>query len=110
MKLLQFEGMSDDTFGETNVFMDDYDNCASGKPIKWRVKANDGSLIVIGKYALYGTGGWLIGVAPDDYADDEVHIPDWPIRITRSMAEYSPMLHIEAPDDVSIECLELMED
>ncbi len=37
MPILRFEGYSDDTFGEVAHFKDDYDNCASGKPIEYLV-------------------------------------------------------------------------
>lgn len=36
---------------------------------------------------------------------DDVPIPEWPIRIERSEAGYSPRLVIEAPDDVTVKLL-----
>lgn len=113
MKTLWFEGSSDDTFGLTRCGddtsrCDDYDNCASGKPIEWRVWSpeTDDSLIVTGQYAPGTSEGWLIGIAPAPHVDGEEHnIPTWPIRFERGGREYSPRLVIEAPDDVQVDCL-----
>lgn len=112
MKILWFEGSSDDTFGMTRCgdnrrTCDDYDNCASGNPIEWRVWSpeTDDSLIVVGQYAPC-PAGWVIGVAPAPHVDgEEHHIPEWPIRFERGDREYSPRLVIEAPDDVQVDCL-----
>ena len=113
MKTLWFEGSSDDTFGLTRCgddtsHCDDYDNCASGKPIEWRVWSpeTDDSLIVTGQYAPGTSEGWLIGIAPAPHVDGEEHnIPTWPIRFERGSREYSPRLVIEAPNDVQVDCL-----
>lgn len=113
MKILWFEGSSDDTFGMTRCgdnrrTCDDYDNCARGNPIEWRVWSpeTDDSLIVVGQYAPGTAEGWVIGVAPAPHVDgEEHHIPEWPIRFERGDREYSPRLVIEAPDDVQVDCL-----
>ena len=103
MTPLRFEGYSDDTFGCTGPGIDvDYDNCANGKPIFMRVDAAAGSLVVRGQYAEGPCGGWSIAVAPADHGAEEFHIPEWPMRIIRGSAEYSPRLVIEAPDDVQV--------
>lgn len=104
-RILKCEGSSDDTFGVYGAGPDDdYDNCASGKPITFRVQSGDASMLVVGQYAPGKCAGWLIGVAPDDPEDDgsEVPIPDWSMRFERSDAAYSPRLVIEAPDDVTV--------
>lgn len=104
MKILRFQGYSDDTFACRAPGIDvDYDNCASGEPIYMRVEASDGAMIVAGQYAAGPSGGWHIAVAPiDPGAEDEQHIPDWTMTIMRSDREYSPMLMVMAPDDVSV--------
>ena len=112
MKTLIFGGYSDDTFGEITPRGDDYDNCASGKPIEWLVEsAEDGAaLLVVGQHAPGSSGGWLVGVAPWDPTHDDVPMPEWPMRITRSDRSYSPALHIDVPDDTTIRCLQRSEE
>ena len=113
MKILWFEGSSDDTFGMTRNgddtrSCDDYDNCASGKPIEWRVWSpeTDEGLIVVGQYAPGNAEGWLVGVAPAPHVDGEEHdIPAWTIRFEAGSRPYSPRLVIEAPADVQVDCL-----
>lgn len=109
---LRFEGYSDDTFGEVEHFGDDFDNAASGKPIRYLVTHPDvpGGMVVVGQYGREDVpGDWFIGVAgyDPDYAD--VPMPDWPMRIVRSERPYSPSLIIKAPAGVVIRCLERQE-
>jgi len=105
MKTLRFEGYSDDTFGELTT-REDYDNCASGEPIifkVWSGQANDG-LYVFGQYCPGPLTGWMIGVGRLN-DDDDQHMPDWPIRLQSGIdrdRSYSPQLIIDAPDDVII--------
>lgn len=107
MKTLRFEGYSDDTFGEYATANEDYDNCASGEPIVfkvWSISANDG-LYVVGQYCPGPCTGWLIGVARLN-DDDDRHMPEWPMRFERSADKnhtYSPALFIDAPDDATVE-------
>lgn len=105
MKRLQFEGSSDDTFGEAAG--EDYDNCASMEPIifkVWSPSANDG-LYVFGQYCPGPLTGWMVGVGRLN-EDDDAHIPAWPMRIEQTSGRfkvpYTPSLIIEAPDDVEI--------
>ena len=109
MKTLHFEGASDDTFGETHEFRDDYDNCASGRPIRYLVSAGSESLLVVGQYCPEPATGWLIGVARAD-EDDDRPLPSWPMRIEHGERPYTPRLVIEAPDGVVIRCLEREDD
>lgn len=108
MKRLIFQGYSDDTFSCEGPGIDvDRDTCGSGKPVAMVVKSGNRGLIVVGQYAPNNCHGWLIGVSPNnDFSLKEAHIPEWPIRIERSEREYSPMLVIEAPDDVQVELLQ----
>ena len=78
MKELRFTGYSDDTFG-WEPGGDDYDNCASGDHIVWRVAAGDDSLLVWGQYAPHDLGGgWLVGISPDDDGLGEGKPIRWP--------------------------------
>lgn len=102
MKTFRFEGHSDDTFGfECGATGDDYDNCASGKPIRWRVvDADGGGYLVTGQYSVDETGCWSIAVAPVD----EGRAPPWPMRL--SVEGYTMVLEVDATDDATCECLE----
>lgn len=96
------EGSSDDTFGVYGGGLDaDHDNCANGKPIAFRVRAGDESLIVVGQYAPGECAGWLIGIAPD--GEDDTPIPQWRMWFERSDRAYSPALVIEAPLGATVE-------
>jgi hypothetical protein len=136
MKTLKFEGSSDDTFMCNGPGIDvDYDTCASGKPVYIRVEAGgsrerepvtlhgaDGApveafrlkgdkregFIVRGQYAPNNvSGGWSIGVQPEDTEDDCQHIPTWPMRFERGDREYSPVLVVETPDDVRVKVIQV---
>ena len=110
MPTLRFEGSSDDTFGEVSHFNDDYDNCASGKPIEFLVAHRESGmgLIVTGQYGPGHSGSWLIGVANwgPDHADTD--FPRWPMRIEPQDYRngFNPSLVIEAPDGVTLTCLQ----
>ncbi len=113
MKTLRFEGHSDDTFGEVDVFQDDHDNCANGKPIPYLVRdtATGEGLIITGRYADGDNCGWSIGVGNYDPAGDDVAMPNWPMRIepqkpfSPGRTSYQPSLLIEVPDTVVIKYL-----
>lgn len=111
---LRFEGYSDDTFGEVEHFKDDYDNCASGKPIEYLVedKANDCGIVVTGQHCPGNSGSWLIGVANHDPNHADCDFPRWPMRIEpqKYRKGFQPSLVIEAPDEVSIRCLQRAEE
>jgi hypothetical protein len=106
MPILHFEGHSDDTFGETNHFRDDYDNCASGKPIEFVLQHGDDGIVVVGQHCPMNAGSWLIGVSPYDPEGNDKQIPAWPIWFERSDDGMpSPRLVIDAPQGVIIRCL-----
>lgn len=109
MKLLKFEGFSDDTFACEGPGIDvDRDNGGNGEPVHMLVEASDGALIVTGQYGAGQSSGWLIGVAPppDDDTSNDRPIPPWTITIARGRAPYSPALVISAPNDVTVSLLE----
>lgn len=107
MKTFTFQGNSDDTFGEYNVTSDDYDNCASGKPIEFLITAEGvpGGVLVTGQYALRDLASWEISIASYDPQGDDIPLPDWPITFQRSDRGYSPLLIIGAPDNAVLRCL-----
>ena len=112
MKTLRFAGYSDDTFGEVGVTREDFDNCASGDPIRFLVTAKGvpGGVVVVGQYAPEPCGGWLIGVAPYDPDHEDLPMPPWPMTL-RPCADtpYSPELIMEVPETFLLRCLETRE-
>lgn len=100
MKTLKFYGYSDDTFGEYNIINRDYDNCASGKPIRFKVTAQGKALFVTGQYGRNNTGTWDIGVS----MEDEDNRPEWDMKIY--FEGYSTVLEVVVPDAFVMECLE----
>lgn len=112
MPTLRFEGYSDDTFGEVAHTKDDYDNCASGKPIEYLVLDPSTKLgvVVTGQHCPGNSGSWLIGVANYNPAADDVDFPRWPMRIEPQNYRNNPSLVIEAPDGVEVHCLQRGED
>jgi hypothetical protein len=111
MPTLRFEGYSDDTFGEVAHFRDDYDNCASGKPIEYLVQHGPHGLIVTGHHCPGNSGSWLIGVANHDPDADDRDFPRWPMRIEAQNYRngFQPSLVIDAPEGVTIRCLQRAE-
>lgn len=114
MKPLRFEGYSDDTFGEVDFFKDDYDNCASGKPIEYLVSdpTSGAALVVTGQHCPGNSGSWLIGVANYDPDGEDKDFPRWPMRIEPQKYRngFQPSLVIDAPDNVTIRCLQRRDD
>lgn len=98
MRILRFEGCSDDIFGEYGLTGDDVDNCASFEPIQCIVDCGEfGRLMVIGQYseASCNNGCWMIGVSKVDEFDD---FPNWNMRLRESAeAGYSVALEINLP-------------
>jgi hypothetical protein len=107
MPTLRFEGYSDDTFGEYAYTNDDYDNCASGKPIEYHVfdPAEEIGVVVTGQYCPGNSTGWMIGVAVwhPPGTDEEACVLGWPMRFEPN--GYRNSLVIEAPECVRLRCL-----
>jgi len=101
MKKLQFYGSSDDCFCvEGGGHDNEIDNCADGSTMAYTVKQGDAGLIVTAQYAPEALPGvWTIGVAP---LDEDVPIPDWPMRFGLAERGYSSMLTIEVPEAVEV--------
>lgn len=99
MRMLKFEGYSDDTFGEYGVTNQDVDNCGTMEPIQCIVDCGErGRLMVIGQYskASCNNGCWMIGVSKVDEYDE---FPEWNMHLMQSgESEYSTMLAIELPE------------
>ena len=107
MPKLIFEGHSDDTFGEYNHTKDDYDCCGSGAMIVFSVTDESEGLNVVGQYANASwpdecPACWMIGVQP---IEEDVPIPNWPMRFETAKNGYSPRLVIDAPSGVVVRCM-----
>ena len=106
MKKLKFYGVSDDLFemdGDLSEEIGCYDSGAA-----YHLKAADGEMIVFGHYAPKPTPGatWVIGVT---LVEEGISLPTWPMRFETAgpngypnPQSYSPVLVIEAPDDVVV--------
>jgi len=110
MPTLRFEGYSDDTFGEVLHTKDDYDNCASGRPIEYLVTDPSTGLgvVVTGQHCPGNSGSWLIGVANHDPYYSDRDFPRWPMRFEAQNYRngFQPALVIEAPEGVKLTCLQ----
>lgn len=112
-KTLRFEGHSDDTFGEYGVTNDDYDNCASGKPIEYVITSPSSpgvGLVVTGQHCPGSSHSWLIGVASYDPEFNDYALPAWPARfvpdLRRAAGQRNPVLEIDVPSDFVLRCLQ----
>ena len=105
---LRFEGHSDDTFGEYGWFREDYDCCASGAMIVFKVTDPRGNgLHVCGQYSGKQwpdamPGCWLVGI---QQLEEDVPLPNWPMRWEMSDAGYSPTLFVSVPIGSKMVCL-----
>ena len=107
MRTFQFEGASDDTFGEYNQTNEDYDNCASGKPIQFKLSTPDGEgVLVTGIYCLEGVwkncSGWSIAVAT---LDEDKPLNGWTFELKPDHEGYRNQLTVVAPDSAELELL-----
>ena len=101
-QVFEFEGFSDDTFGEYAGSCIDFDNCADGTPISFELKTPDGvGIVVTGQYAPGDLQTWLIGVAPIN-EDKQV---DWHMNFKNASNGYSMVLHVVAPMNTTLTCL-----
>jgi hypothetical protein len=105
MPTLKFEGYFDNLFGEYGHTNDEYDNCASGEPIKWIVRdpATGFAVIVTGQHCP-DECCWLIGISN---GTDNAPFMAWPMRLESRENSYGDeaRLVIEAPDSVEVRCL-----
>lgn len=110
MPTLRFEGHSDDTFGEYGHFNEDRDNCASGSPHVFKVEglSKDGTRSGLHVWGLYDPAlcpkstpaCWIIGI---QQLEEDLALPDWPMRWEITERGYSPVLVIDAPEGVTLE-------
>jgi len=104
MKTLKFYGSSDDLFELDGDLQEEQDNCANGKTMAYGLFSGGfGQLIVTAQYApeCLLDGVWTIGVAL--WAEGR-KLPGWDMRFENGEETHSPMLVIEAPDDVTVKC------
>ena len=89
---------------------DDYNNCASGRPIEYLVTdpATGLGVVVTVQHCPGNSGSWLIGVANHDPDYSDRDFPRWPMRIEAQNYRngFQPALVIEAPEGVKLTCLQ----
>lgn len=109
MKIIEFRGHSDDTFGYDILDVegkladrDDHDDCANGKVRAYRIESlsTGTAVIVIGVYSKCPGATWAIGLSPDD---EDIAIPDWATSPTFKTDGYTPVLSLKAPDDATVQ-------
>ena len=95
MKTAKFYGASDDLIEVEGVKgADEFNVVAAGPHI---ASFNLGGKMRI--HALYD-GCWSFAVSQ---VDEEIPLPDWPIRISQSKdSKYSTCLEVDVPDDVKL--------
>jgi hypothetical protein len=103
-RTLQFYGASDDLFeieGTIPGEPDEIDCWLGNKGVNAAVEIRDENghgLRVTAMYAAF-EAVWNIGVEP---LDEDVPIPDWPMKISLSDRGYSTLLAMEVPDTVVV--------
>ncbi len=107
-KVLRFQGDNDceyEIFGEHNAFLDSFSGGLQGSPIRYRIKAKEGSLIVVGMFPGRSMGSWIIGVQNDGDAP----IPPWNSHFEEPEGtgpHPSPSLIMVVPDDATMELVQ----
>lgn len=109
MKIIEFRGHSDDTFGYDVIDAegkiadrDDHDDCANGTVRAYQIEsASTGTaVVVIGVYSKCPGATWAIGLAPDD---EDIAIPDWATSPKFRTDGYTPVMSLVAPDDAIVQ-------
>lgn len=116
MKVIEFRGYSDDTFGfdvfndltskllsglRVRIGGDDHDDCANGTVRAYRVESQSTgtAVIVIGVYAKCPGATWAIGLSPDD---EDIAIPEWAACPHFRTDGYTPVMALTLPDDATV--------
>ena len=110
MKIIQFRGHSDDTFGWDEMSTegvrsgrgDDHDDCAEMKVRAFRVasESTGAAAIVTGVYGKCPAAVWSIGIAPDE---EDVALPAWAAMPRFTTDGYTPVLALIVPDDTRVQ-------
>lgn len=122
MKVIEFRGYSDDTFGfdvfnelknplsardpggeclRIRIGGDDHDDCANGTVRAYRVESTSTgtAVIVTGVYGKCPGATWSIGISPDD---EDIAIPEWAARPHFRTDGYTPVMALTVPDDATV--------
>ena len=109
MKIIEFRGYSDDTFGfdvldaaGKRLDGDDHDDAANGKVRAYRIESlsTGTAVIVIGVYSKCPNATWAIGLSPDD---EDIAIPEWATSPTFKTDGYTPVLTLKVADDATVQ-------
>lgn len=110
MKIIEFRGHSDDTFGydlldevspHKRIGGDDHDDCANSTVRAYRVEsASTGTAVIVtGVYGKCPGATWSVGLAPDD---EDVAIPAWASLSRFRTDGYTTVLTLHVPDDTAV--------
>jgi hypothetical protein len=105
MKTFRFYGASDDLFEmECNSKDIQDDEMSEDECYELTSFGDQGveTMIVAAKYCPSNTTCWMIGVVP---TDEDIPIPNWPMRFSLSERGYSAQLEIDAPDNTTVRVL-----
>jgi hypothetical protein len=109
MKIIEFRGHSDDTFGfdvldpsGKNIGGDDHDDAANGTVRAYRIESpsTGTAVIVIGVYSKCPGATWAIGISPDD---EDIAIPEWATSPAFKTDGYTPVMALKVPDDATVQ-------
>lgn len=100
MRTLKFYGCSDDLFEieGTKAGEPDEIGCFE-KPAAVNVVYGEAGVRVWAVYARGETGTWMIGIEP---LDEDIPVPDWPIRMGLSDGGYSTEIAMDVPDGATV--------
>lgn len=103
MRQLRFYGSSDDLFEAraSDGWAEEQGGFETTMAYFVASPRDGGRMFVTAEYAPKATNGacWAIGVSQ---VDEDVPLPDWPMRFETHESGYSVVLVIDAPDDTQV--------
>lgn len=96
MRTLKFYGCSDDLFEIEGTKRGEPDEIGEGAV---EVVYGDAGVRVWAIYAHGETATWMIGIEP---LDEDIPIPDWPIRMSLGGRGYSAEIAMDVPDGATV--------
>ncbi len=98
-KILRFSGSSDDNFEIEGALRDEISKF-DHHGLQFKLSSSEGQLLVVGIYGESAPGAvWTVGIAP---VEEDVPIPEWPVKVRLAENGYSTELEIEVPDDTFV--------
>ena len=102
-RTLKFYGVSDDLFECEGTRPGDGEpdeiGCYDSDCVLEIKDSKGNGLRIVGRYAVAENGCWAIAIAQ---MDEDLDLPDWPMKFGVGGRGYSVLLTIEAPDDARV--------